>query len=68
MVASATALRLGTTSFSMALRLESRRHGGKVAAEGENVIVMLDYRTQEKVPLWPGLRQSIAALEARHGG
>lgn len=67
-VASATALKLGTTSFTMGLRLESKRHGGKIAAEGENVIVMLDYRTQQKVPLWDELRRSIAALQAPQPG
>ena len=63
-VASATALKLGTTSFTMGLRLTSKAHGGAVAAEGENVIVMRDYRSQQKVALWDGLRASIAALEA----
>ncbi len=46
----------------MGLRLCSKRHGGAVAAESENVIVMVDYRSQSKVPLWDELRAGIAAL------
>jgi acyl-CoA thioesterase FadM len=48
----------------MGLRMTSEQHGDKVVAEGENVIVMVDYRSQQKVPLWDGLRQGSAALEA----
>jgi len=58
----ATATRLGNTSFTMGLRLESKRQG-KVAAEGEAVMVMLDYRTGEKVPLSQSIRSRIEALE-----
>lgn len=61
---SATVLQLGNTSFTMGLRLRSRKNDRAIAAEGESVIVMLDYKTQKKVPLWDGLRASIAALEA----
>ena len=61
--ASATVLRLGNTSFTMGLRLSSARHG-KVAAEGEAVIVMLDYGSGEKVPLGEALRARIEKLEA----
>ena len=61
---SATALKLGNTSFTMGLRMTSERHGEAVVAEGENVIVMVDYRSQQKISLWDGLRRGIEALEA----
>ena len=60
----ATALRLGNTSFTMGLRMTSEKNGDALVAEGENVIVLVDYRSQQKVPLWDGLRAGIAALEA----
>ena len=53
--------KLGNTSFTVRLRLESVRHG-KVAAEGEAVVVMLDYRTGDKVPLAPDLRARLLSL------
>ena len=65
--ASATALRLGTTSFTMGQRLLSVRHG-KVAAEGEAVVVMVDYRKNQKVPLGDAVRARIEALEAAGAG
>jgi acyl-CoA thioester hydrolase len=61
---SATALRLGTTSFTLGLRMRSRAHGRAIAAEGENVIVMLDYGSGKKVPLGDALQARIAQLEA----
>jgi acyl-CoA thioester hydrolase len=60
--ASATVLRLGTTSFTMGLRLSSLKHG-KVAAEGEAVIVMLDYRSGHKISLPESLRARLGKLE-----
>jgi acyl-CoA thioesterase FadM len=36
----------------------------RLAAEGEAVIVMLDYRNNTKVPLGDALRARIQALEA----
>ena len=60
----ATVTKLGTTSFTMALRLRSRANDRNIAAEGENVIVMIDYRTQRKVPLWDSLRAGIEGFEA----
>jgi acyl-CoA thioester hydrolase len=65
--ASATATKLGNTSFSMGLRLESSRQG-KLAAEGEAVVVMVDYRNNQKVPLGTALRARIEALEAAGAG
>ena len=59
----ATVQKLGNTSFVMGIRLRSKQHGGAIAAEGENVIVLLDYRTQAKAPIWDALRASIFALE-----
>ena len=61
--AQAAVTKLGNTSFTMAMRLTSGSRGGAVAAEGENVIVLVDYRTQHKVPLWDGLRARIAELQ-----
>lgn len=65
--ASATATKLGNTSFTMAQRLESVRHG-KIAADGEAVVVMVDYRVNRKVPLGDALRARIQALEAAGPG
>lgn len=58
----AATLKLGKTSFTLGLRLESVRHR-KLAAEGEGVVVMLDYRTNEKVPLDADLRARLQGLE-----
>ena len=65
--ASATATKLGNTSFTMSQRLESVQHG-KIAAEGEAVVVMVDYRVNRKVPLGDALRARIEALEAAGAG
>jgi acyl-CoA thioester hydrolase len=67
LLAAATATRLGTTSFGMGLRLTSGRQG-KLAAEGEAVVVMVDYRVNRKVPLGDALRARIEALEAAGAG
>jgi acyl-CoA thioester hydrolase len=61
---SATVLKLGNTSFTMALRMRSRAHQRAIAAEGENVIVLFDYRSGRKVPLGPDLRARIEELES----
>lgn len=55
--------KLGTTSFTMAYRVESEKLGG-VAAEGEGIVVLYDYAKEAKVPLPPELRAAIEALEA----
>jgi acyl-CoA thioester hydrolase len=54
--------RLGTTSFAMAYRATSKQQG-KLVAEGEGVIVMVDPILGTKVPLDPALREKISALE-----
>jgi acyl-CoA thioester hydrolase len=63
-----TVTRLGTTSFTMAYRIRSEAHGGAVAAEGEGVIVTIDYGKGAKVPLGDDLRAAIARVEASAGG
>ena len=63
-----TITRLGTTSFVMAFRINSSARAGAVAAEGEGVVVMLDYNRGESVPLGDELRRAILALEASGGG
>ena len=55
--------RLGNSSITIGYRLTSTAQGGKLAAEGETVMVMLDYASGAKVPLWPELRAKIEALE-----
>lgn len=40
---------------------------GKLAAEGEAVIVMVNYRTQGAVPLWPELRSAIERISQLDG-
>jgi acyl-CoA thioester hydrolase len=61
---SATVTKLGNTSFTMGLRVRSHANDRAIAAEGEAVIVMVDYRDHRKVPLSDGLRQSIEKLES----
>ena len=56
---------LRNTSFTMAYRVMSEAHGGALVAEGDSVVVMLNYRTGEKVSLSDQLRQRVAALEAK---
>jgi len=60
---SATVLKLGNTSFVMGYRASSQQHGDKVVAEGEGVIVMVDYRSGQKVALDEVLRAAIAGAE-----
>lgn len=59
-----TATALGRTSFTMAYRIFSDKSGGALAAEGEGVVVMVDYAAGEKVPLSDALRQAILTLES----
>ena len=54
----------GNTSFTMRYLVRSEAHGGKVAAEGEGIIVMMDYGKGEKVPMPATLREQIDALQA----
>ncbi len=60
---SARARDLRNTSFTMAYRATSKAHGGAVVAEGDSVVVMVSYRSGEKVPLSDELRRRVAALE-----
>jgi acyl-CoA thioester hydrolase len=59
-----TVIKLGKTSFTMGLRMRSRAQGRAIAAEGESVVVMMDYRAGRKVQLWEELRRRIGELEA----
>lgn len=59
----ATVSRLGTSSFVMGYRAHSLGQGA-LAAEGESVVVLFDYRSEQKVALDPELRAAIKALEA----
>jgi acyl-CoA thioester hydrolase len=64
---SCTVTSFGNTSFVMRYRLTTERTG-TVAAEGETVIVMVDYRSGKKVPVDDVLRQAILSLEATGQG
>lgn len=57
-----TVTKVGRTSFVMGYRVTSAKQGGAVVAEGEGVVVMLDYRTGAKVEVDDALRERIAAL------
>ena len=61
--AEASVRSFGTTSFVMAYRLSSRAQG-RVVAEGDSVIVLLDPQGV-KQPIPPELRARIEALEER---
>jgi acyl-CoA thioester hydrolase len=62
-VVSARVPELRNTSFTMAYRATSEAQGGAVVAEGDSVVVMVNYRTGAKVSLSEELRARIAALE-----
>jgi acyl-CoA thioester hydrolase len=59
-----TVTKLGNTSLTMAFRIKSLQQAGALAAEGEGVIVMLDYRRGTKFPLDQRLRSGILQLES----
>lgn len=59
-----TVHKLGTTSFVMGYRVLSVAHDGAVAAEGEGVIVVIDYDTGKKAALPEDLRARILKTEA----
>lgn len=59
----ATVSRLGTSSFTMKYRVRSEAKKA-IAAEGEGVIVLIDYRSGGKVALDEQVRRAIQALEA----
>lgn len=60
----ATVKRLGKTSITMGMRLRSKKQERAIAAEGEAVLVMLNYRSGEKLDLGDDLRRRIVQLEA----
>ncbi len=53
---------LGNSSYRMAYCLHSEAHGG-IAAEGDSVVVMVNYGTGRSVPLSNELRSAIQNLE-----
>ncbi len=59
----ATILRVGRTSFVMGNRVFSKEHGA-ICAEGEAVIVMVNYATGQKVPLSDALKAAVHRLES----
>lgn len=59
----ATVARIGNTSFEMRYRATSVAHKA-IVAEGDSIIVMMDYRTGQKVPVSPELRARIEAFES----
>ena len=56
--------RIGTSSMQMDHRVVSRNLG-KIAAEVESVLVMLDYSAGRTVAVAPEVRQAIAQIEGR---
>ena len=58
----ATVTSLGNSSYRMAYRLHSEAHGS-FAAEGDSVVVMVNYGTGRSVPLSDELRSAIQDLE-----
>jgi acyl-CoA thioester hydrolase len=58
---------LGNTSFVMKYRVRSLGQDA-LAAEGDSVVVMVDYRSGAKVPIGDALRTAITSLEARGQG
>lgn len=59
-----TVLSVGNSSMRFGHRVRSRAQGRAIAAEGEAVVVMVDYKTGRKVPISPELRRTIEELEA----
>jgi acyl-CoA thioester hydrolase len=58
-----TATKIGRSSFTLAYRVWSTAQEAEVA-KGEDVIVVMDYRTSRTTPVDDALREAIAALEA----
>src|SRR5512133_863029 len=58
-----TATKIGRSSFTLAYRVWSTAQEAEVA-KGEDVIVVMDYRTARTTPVDDTLREAIAALEA----
>ncbi len=61
--AEARTTRVGRSSFTMAYRIHSERLGC-VVAEGEGVVVMVDYGTGRSVAISPALRARMEAVDA----
>jgi acyl-CoA thioester hydrolase len=53
---------VGKTSAVLAYRATSEQQGGAVVAEGETVVVQLDYRSGAKVAIEGELRERLLAL------
>ena len=56
--------KLGNTSFTMSYQVASDVHGGRIAAQGEGIVVMFDYGAGVKVPIPDELRKRIRDLQA----
>jgi acyl-CoA thioester hydrolase len=56
--------RLGNSSLTMQHHLVSHTHG-KMAAEGESVVVMFDYEAQRPVRISADIRKAIERFEGR---
>jgi acyl-CoA thioester hydrolase len=59
---SASVTRIGRTSLSMAHRVYSTQQQA-IVSEGESVIVMFDYQTQQPTPVSDTIRARIDAIE-----
>ena len=57
---------VGADRFTMLFRIVSERHG-RIAAEGDSVIVAYDYRIGRKAPLPDAIRAAIEILESAAG-
>jgi acyl-CoA thioester hydrolase len=54
--------KLGTTSFTMGYAVAVAADPGRLAARGEGVVVLIDYRTGARVPIPDELRAALTAL------
>jgi acyl-CoA thioester hydrolase len=61
-LAGARIARLGTTSFTMDYGIALATAPETPVARGEGVVVLIDYRTGDKVPIPPALRDALGAL------
>jgi acyl-CoA thioester hydrolase len=61
----ASVSKLGNTSFTMRYGLWPSDAPGALAARGEAVIVLLDYRAKQKVRIGDEMRRAIEATEGR---
>lgn len=59
--------RIGTKSFQMVFELARSDTPEHLAARGEGVIVMLDYRRGETVPISDALREGLEGLRVNRG-